>query len=61
MYDDEYAGQGGSYLIDKDGKRVRVETTAPAGQAAAPENIAVPPDAPLAPPEQLIQPTTAEV
>lgn len=61
MYDDEYAGQGGSYLIDKDGKRVRIETTEPAGQAAAPEHIVAPPGAPVAPTEQLIQPTTAEV
>jgi len=26
--DDEYRGQGGSYVIGKDGKRTRVETTA---------------------------------
>ncbi len=30
MYDDEFSGQGGSYIVDKKGKRVRVEETAPA-------------------------------
>jgi hypothetical protein len=26
-YQDEFAGQGGSYLVDKNGKRIRVEET----------------------------------
>lgn len=32
MFNDEYEGQGGSYIIDKKGKRTLVERTADAAE-----------------------------
>jgi len=32
MFDDEFQGQGGSYIVDKKGKRTLVERTADAAE-----------------------------
>ena len=47
--DDEYAGQGGSYVIDKKGRRVLVERTQDAPPAEAPETVAADPADPALP------------
>jgi hypothetical protein len=47
--EDQYAGQGGSYVVDKKGNRVLVERTQDAPPAEAPETVAADPAEPPLP------------
>ena len=54
-YDDEFWGQGGSYTVGKDGKRVRVEETLDHADGNRPREA----EEPAAPPAQssILNPT----
>ncbi len=57
-YDDEFAGQGGSYILGADGKRKRMEEAAP---AVVPAETITQPAAPAAPADSTDPTVKAEV
>lgn len=57
MFNDEFAGQGGSYIIGADGKRARVEETV----AAVPTETISQPVSLVAPADPTEQTVKAEV